>query len=138
MPTILVIDDEATICQLLAELLEDAGYDVRAARNGREGVEIVKAMQVDLVFCDVMMPLMDGPAFVTALRASAATRHIPVILMSAAVDAAAATAAQRGVGFLAKPFLLPAVLALVAQALGDRAGPALRLGEQDSGPSLSA
>ncbi|HEY1017246.1 MAG TPA: response regulator [Herpetosiphonaceae bacterium] len=138
MPTILVIDDETTICQLLGDVLEDAGYEVIAARNGREGVEILKTMLVDLVLCDVMMPLMDGPTFVSVLRATPQTRHIPVILMSAAATAAAATAAQRGVSFLPKPFTLPAVLAVVAQALDDRAGPALRIGEQENGTTLSA
>lgn len=115
MPTILILDDEAAIGELARSLLEEEGYRVVLAPNGREGLRLLREERPGLVISDVMMPLMDGLAFARAMQDDPVHAHLPLILMSAAgrgiVDGVPHTA------FLAKPFDLVALIALVAGLL---------------------
>lgn len=118
MKTILVVDDEWAIAEVLEALLGDEGYRVIAANNGKQGLERLTEWPADLIMLDFMMPIMDGPAMLAALKASAATAHIPVIMMSSLPEA---TISQRAAGyhtFLRKPFRINAVLDAIASALG--------------------
>lgn len=60
MSTILIIDDDKDIREVFADALEDAGYTVHQARNGKEGLQRIEALAPDLVIVDVFMPEMDG------------------------------------------------------------------------------
>ncbi|MCA1667381.1 MAG: response regulator [Thermomicrobia bacterium] len=113
MATILVVDDEPPILDLLRDLLEDEGHTVLAARNGREALALARAEHPDLVLSDVMMPLMNGVQLARMLRDELLAWELVVILMSAAhpPDLASAGAAA----FLAKPFDLDEVSRLVAR-----------------------
>ena len=62
MTTVLVVDDEALIAMALEAALQDAGYQVTTAANGRQGLERLAEAQVDIVLLDMMMPVMNGPA----------------------------------------------------------------------------
>lgn len=115
MLTILVVDDEEPVRQLLAEIFADRGYRALQAHNGRHALEVLQAEHADLVLTDVMMPQLTGTDLCRHLKASPETRNIRVILMSAAgrevADGAGADA------FLDKPFQLDEVEALVDQWL---------------------
>jgi two-component system alkaline phosphatase synthesis response regulator PhoP len=81
-PTILVVDDESDILELLRYNLEKEGYRVLIAHNGKEGLRLA-ARRPNLVILDVMMPEMDGWEMCKSLRANAALAHIPVIFLTA-------------------------------------------------------
>jgi two-component system chemotaxis response regulator CheY len=68
MPSVLVVDDEDQIRQLIRETLEQAGYDVREARDGKEGLERYRTQPADLVIMDILMPDQDGLESIMTLR----------------------------------------------------------------------
>jgi CheY-like chemotaxis protein len=80
---ILVVEDVANVLELLEVTLRFKGYEVASARNGVEGLEMVEKIHPVLIITDILMPKMDGYAFVQKLRTNPATRRIPVIFLSA-------------------------------------------------------
>lgn len=85
---ILVIDDEEDIRELLQLSLEmSSSWEVFTAGSGQEGLEIALTSQPDAIILDVVMPEMDGPATFKQLQQNPATRHIPVVLLTATVQA---------------------------------------------------
>ena len=110
-PTILIVDDEPAIVDLLSQFLEDEGYRVVSAGDGLAAWETARKLQPDLVIADVMMPRMDG--FTLVDRLNDGKNPVPVILMSAAVESR-----RQGVPFIAKPFDLGELLDLVSSYLG--------------------
>ena len=113
MRTVLVVDDEFGTVEVLVAALEDAGYRVLTAANGRRALERLEENKPDLVISDFMMPLMDGTALVTAMRTNPSFRDIPVIMMSAAPEAALRKHLDGYEAFLRKPFRIPALLEIV-------------------------
>ena len=65
---ILCVEDEELLLSDIAEELEDAGYEALKAKNGKEAIEILKHDTVDLILCDIMMPLIDGPTTLKLVR----------------------------------------------------------------------
>ncbi|HEV7139174.1 MAG TPA: response regulator [Steroidobacteraceae bacterium] len=123
MRTVLVVDDEFGTVEVLVAALEDAGYRTLTAANGRRALERLEENKPDLVLSDFMMPLMDGAALVAAMRAAPAFRDIPVIMMSAAPEAALRKHLDGYEAFLRKPFRVPALLAMIAAIFARRADP---------------
>ena len=80
---ILIADDEPNIVAAIEFLLQQSGYEVRAAQNGREALELVEAWRPDLVLLDIMMPLASGYEVCQRIRERAELRHIKVIMLSA-------------------------------------------------------
>lgn len=113
----LVVDDEFGTVEVLVAALEDAGYRVLTAANGRRALERLEENKPDLVVSDFMMPLMDGAALVRAIRSDPQFRHIPVIMMSAAPETALRKRLDGYEAFLRKPFRVPALLELIASLL---------------------
>lgn len=109
--TILVVDDEPSIAELLCELLDSAGYRSVRAGNARTALAIARRERPALVLTDRNMPEVDGIEFVRRLRASPVTNDIPVMLMSSTRPDLEAVG---DVPFLAKPFDLDDVLRAVA------------------------
>jgi CheY-like chemotaxis protein len=70
MARILLIDDDAVFCRLLQEILEEVGYEVVVAHNGREGVACYETTSIDLVITDILMPEQEGLETITILRRS--------------------------------------------------------------------
>ncbi len=104
---ILIIDDEEDIRTVTALTLETvADWEVMVATNGKEGIERAKQENPDAILLDVMMPEMDGPTTFRNLQATEETRHIPVLLLTAKVQAVDQQRfADLGVaGVLFKPF----------------------------------
>ena len=122
MATILIVDDEQPVRDLLAAIFEDSGHRALPAINGRDALEILDQERPDLVLSDVMMPVLNGATLCRRLKAEPSTASIPVILMSAAgrqvADGSGADA------YLDKPFDLDGMEALVRRWLP----PATRLG----------
>ena len=78
----LVVDDEESIRSLLAEELKDRGYRVREAFNGVNAIQCVREEIPDIIFVDIIMPVMDGFEFISTLRENPGTSKIPVVLVS--------------------------------------------------------
>jgi diguanylate cyclase (GGDEF)-like protein len=84
--TILVVDDEPNIRQILKYQLEKLDYEVKTAENGEAAIEIVREDSVDLVLLDIMMPKMDGYQVCRKLREDFKTSKIPIIMLTAKGD----------------------------------------------------
>lgn len=82
VPTILIIDDEELICELIVSLLQGEGYNTLAATDGRRGIELARTHLPDLIICDVTMPSTDGHTTLRTLRQDPSTATIPFIFLS--------------------------------------------------------
>ncbi len=85
-PLILAVDDDPAVLELLSRNLAREGYSVRTADNGPAALALARELQPKLITLDVMMPRVDGWSVLTALKADAATRDIPVIMISIVDD----------------------------------------------------
>ena len=118
MATVLVVEDEFGIADLFDAVLSDEGHRVLTAMNGKLGLEMLAKEHPDLVFCDLMMPVMDGAALLRAVTADPALRGIPVVMMSSMPEGFVAERCSGYVGFMRKPFLLSELLDVVERLLG--------------------
>ena len=115
MTTILVVDDEPSIVDLVRFTLEDGDVRVVEASDGAEALVLARRIKPDLILLDVQMPRLDGLEVCRQLRREPAFAHVPIILLTAAGQAADRA---RGLGagadeYLTKPFSPLALLALV-------------------------
>lgn len=112
---IFVVDDEASIADLLVELLTDEGYSVLSALTGEEALTIIAAHEPALLLLDLLMPKMSGAEVIEEL-ATAGYTDLPIIVMTAAPKDAAQLLATKGISsVIIKPFDIDEVLACVAQ-----------------------
>jgi len=119
MTTVLVVEDEFGIAELLDAVLTEEGYQVLTAMNGREGLDLLAHEQPELVLSDYMMPVMDGAALLSRMQAEPALQGIPVVMMSSMPEAAVATRCAGYAAFLRKPFKLFEVVDVVKRLVGD-------------------
>jgi CheY-like chemotaxis protein len=81
---VLVVDDDELLCEVAQTALElIGGWEVSTAQSGRQAQQLAVAEHPDAILLDVMMPGVDGPSTVAALRADPATRDIPIIFLTA-------------------------------------------------------
>jgi CheY-like chemotaxis protein len=118
MKTIVVVDDEFGLTDVLAATLSDIGYRVHTAANGVQGLEVMSEHQPDLVILDFMMPLLDGPGVIRAMRTDPRLASVPVLMMSAMPESAVRTRCTGYIAFLRKPFGFDALLDAVQNAVG--------------------
>lgn len=118
-PRVLVVDDEASIRDLLSKTLALAEYDVDLAPDGRSALERLRVIPYDLLITDLKMPGVDGLAVIREARRL--KTDLPVIIITGySTEASAIEAVNLGVsGYLTKPFRVPRVLAAAAKALGE-------------------
>jgi excisionase family DNA binding protein len=118
-PRVLVVDDEATIRDLLSKTLALAEYDVDLAPDGRAALDRLRMIPYDLLITDLKMPGVDGLTVIREARRLKA--DLPVIIITGfSNEASAIEAVNLGVsGYLTKPFRVPRVLAAAAKALGE-------------------
>ena len=118
-PRVLVVDDEATIRDLLSKTLALAEYDVDLAPDGRTALERLRVIPYDLLITDLKMPGVDGLTVIREARRLKA--DLPVIIITGfSNEASAIEAVNLGVsGYLTKPFRVPRVLAAASKALGE-------------------
>lgn len=81
--SILVVDDEHDLSQMMVDLLTEAGFEARSADSGREALTDIQADPPDLVLLDVNMPELDGFELAAMLKADPTTATIPIIMVSA-------------------------------------------------------
>lgn len=118
MTTILVVDDEFLIGDVVAFALEDEGYHVARAGNGRKAFDLMNEVHPALIITDYMMPVMNGLELADAVRASLGNQAPPIILMS---GAQAYIGRARGDLFAAvfdKPFRVGDIIASVREIVG--------------------
>lgn len=124
---VLLCDDEVHILRAAEFKLKNAGYDVRTAGDGQEGWEEIEREMPDIVVSDFQMPRLDGFGLVQRIRANEATRHLPVLLLTAKgfeLDRENLAEMWGVSGVIAKPFSPREVLSRVAEILGEPVGAA--------------
>ena len=122
MQTVLVVDDEFGVAEVLQSILEDEGYRVATAINGKQALARLLEWTPDLIMLDYMMPIMDGTQTLAAIRKHPNFSAVPVIMMSSLEEAAVRETCTEYNRFLRKPFRAVAVLKMVAQLLEQSAG----------------
>lgn len=123
-PSILVIDDDPLNRDMLRTRLARAGYEVREASHGEEGLSMASQRVPDLIILDVMMPRLDGWQVCRRLKAELATKDVPVVMLTARSQR---LEAMRGLEcgadeYLSKPCDHQGLLDLIARLLGARGG----------------
>jgi CheY-like chemotaxis protein len=119
MTTVLVVDDEPLIALALEAALEDAGYRVVTAANGRQGLErLAEAPRPDVVLLDMMMPVMGGAAMRAAMAADPELRGIPVVVVSSLPEEAVRARVDGVAAVLRKPCTAEQVLGAIEGVLG--------------------
>ena len=114
--TVLIVEDDRNIAELLQMYLEKEGYAVTIAGDGGQGLEKFRAIKPDLVLLDVMMPIMDGWAVCNAIRAEAQT---PIIMLTAKSETSDKVQGLKAGAddYITKPFEMREVLARVEAVL---------------------
>ena len=104
--SILSVDDERDVTDLLRFHLTRAGYDVMTASSGREAIDIIRCRRPDLVLLDLMLPDIDGFGVCEILRNNAATAAIPIVILSAWTTADAQNVGMElgALDYVTKPF----------------------------------
>jgi two-component system response regulator PilR (NtrC family) len=118
--SVLVIDDEEIMREILEALLSREGYDVRLAANAEEGLQLVRSVPFDSVIVDVMMPGMDGISALDELKKI--DEELPVLMITAfaSVENAIAAMKRGAFDYITKPFKNDEVLVVLRNALAQR------------------
>lgn len=106
---VLIVDDDAGIRELISSALSDEGYDVATAADGRQALAVVEEVDPALIVLDLRMPVIDGWQFARLYRQRPG-RHAPIVVCTAALDAAKDAAEIGAEGFIGKPFRLEDLL----------------------------
>ncbi|MDX2019084.1 MAG: response regulator [Deltaproteobacteria bacterium] len=117
--TILIVDDSASMRDLLRHTLTQSGFDVIEAENGSEALARLQRSRCDLVITDLNMPLMDGLSLIKAVRALAAYKTTPLLLLTTETAEAkkAAARAAGASGWIVKPFDPTSLMKTVGKVL---------------------
>lgn len=116
-PRALVVDDEASLNDLLVELLGDDGYQTLSARDGEEALRLITRCAPDVVVLDMMMPGMGGVEVARALKSDPCTAHIPLLALSSTLEAITAADRHLFAARLAKPFDVDTLLLTLRRAI---------------------
>jgi signal transduction histidine kinase/CheY-like chemotaxis protein len=129
-PLILVVDDDATMRELVGRHLERAGFAVVAARGGQEGLRLVRELRPAAVTLDIMMPDLDGWTVLAAIKGDPALASIPVVLMSI-IEEKNRGYALGAADYLVKPVDRTKLIATLTSICGSTAGRALLVDDDD-------
>jgi len=121
MPRIMIVDDVASIRQIVTKVFQDVGYQVTEAARGDEALDLAKIKRVHLVITDVEMPGMSGLELIQGLRELKTYRTTPILILARdASDGNIKKAEALGAsGFIEKPFTPERLLSVVNQVLVD-------------------
>jgi CheY-like chemotaxis protein len=111
---VLVVENDDSIRELIALALGDEGYEVSTAADGAIGLQIATASPPSLILLDMCMPVMDGWTFARMYR-DCPGPHAPIVVLTAGREAARAAHDIQAAGYLAKPFELARLFAVVAR-----------------------
>jgi len=112
---VLIVDDEPDIRATVSAMLEIEGYAVAEAANGADALAAVETEPPDVILLDMRMPVLDGWAFAAEMRRR--SHAIPIVVMTAARDAARWAGEVAAVGYVAKPFGYDDLIAAVEEAV---------------------
>ncbi len=115
--TILVVDDDSAILEMITQVLIEEDYQVVTANNGRAAVDLAHEQLPRLILLDLMMPEMNGWQVVDELRTSSRTNMIPILLLSARREMSSAADELGVTAYLEKPFDLDELLNRVEHIL---------------------
>ena len=104
--TFLIVDDSASMRQLVAFTIKDAGYDVLLAENGMDALAKISRTKIDMVITDLNMPEMDGITFIRELRGKADYKFVPIVMLTTESQEAKKQEgrAAGASGWIVKPF----------------------------------
>jgi CheY-like chemotaxis protein len=119
MSTVLVVDDEFGIAELMVDVLTDEGHRVVTAANGRQGLEALARERPSLVFLDYMMPVLDGAGMLRGMAEDASLNGVPVVMMSSIPEAIVAERCRGYSAFMRKPFRITEVMSLTDRLLAE-------------------
>lgn len=128
--TVLVVDDDETVCELMRIFLAKEGFDVVTARNGREALDLARKLQPSVITLDVLMPAPDGWDILTELKADDALADIPVIMLTM-VDEASKGYRLGATDYLTKPLDRQKLRALLSRYRASKAIPLVLVVEDD-------
>jgi DNA-binding NtrC family response regulator len=119
-PTILVVEDDDAMRDLLTEELTDAGYVVRSSPGGQIGLEMVRAEPVDLIITDLRMPDLDGFDLIRDVMALPEPPHVVMITAFGSIETAIRAVKLGAYDYITKPFEIEELLLVAGKALGER------------------
>ena len=114
---VLLVEDDPEIRDFVAMVLNSEGYRVTEANNGKVALDELGRGLFDLILLDMRMPVLDGWGFARMYRASTGP-HAPIVVLTAAHDAADRASQISADGYLGKPFEIDDLLTIVAQHTG--------------------
>ncbi len=117
--TILVVDDSATIRQMLAGTLQGAGYEVVQGKNGQDGLDQLQGNNVHLIISDLNMPVMDGYTFIRHVRGLPDRKTLPIIVLTTESSTEKKTTGREAgaSGWIVKPFSPEKLLQAIGKLL---------------------
>ncbi len=121
--TILIVDDEFGVLEVLEFILSDAGFTVVSALNGQEAVALLKENNPDLAIVDFMMPILDGNGVIQAIRTDKRLQKIPIILASALPEKTIRERCDGYTTFLRKPYKTEQLMEEISNLLDHPAKP---------------
>jgi two-component system, chemotaxis family, chemotaxis protein CheY len=112
---LMIVDDSASMRQLVSFTLQDAGYDVLAANNGKDALAKIDGKKIDMVITDLNMPEMDGIELIRQLRGKSGFKFLPILMLTTeSQETKKHEGKQAGAsGWLVKPFQPQQLLDLV-------------------------
>jgi two-component system, chemotaxis family, chemotaxis protein CheY len=104
--TLLIVDDSASMRQLITFTIKEAGHEVLLAENGRDALEKLKSAKADMVITDLNMPEMDGITLITELRKMPDYKFIPILMLTTESQVAKREEGRAvgASGWIVKPF----------------------------------
>ena len=117
--TVLVVEDDEAVSELLVALLQERGYGAVPAYDGRSAIRLARELQPHLITLDLGLPGVDGHAVLESLKASPATRDIPIVVISAFTQILPAGDRKKLAYLLGKPFDVTEVLEVVQATVGN-------------------
>jgi two-component system response regulator HydG len=119
--SILIVEDDAAMRDLLSEELGDAGFEVAAAGNAAAGLEIARVNRFDLIITDLRMPEMDGFDLIRGVMALPEPPHVVMITAFGSIETAIRAVKLGAYDYITKPFEIEELLLVADKALGERA-----------------
>ena len=117
--TVLVVEDDEAVSELLVALLEDRGYNAVPALDGRRAIDLARQLKPHLITLDLALPGTDGHGVLETLKADATTRDIPIVVISAFTQILPAGDRKKLAYLLGKPFDVTEVLEIVQATVGN-------------------
>jgi chemosensory pili system protein ChpA (sensor histidine kinase/response regulator) len=119
LPTVLIVDDSLSVRNTLLQLIQDAGFSARTARDGIEAIETLKSFKPDMVLTDMEMPNLNGVELTSHIKGRADMKGVPVIMItSRSQDKHRHLAEQAGVdAYITKPYNDVALIEVIRSSL---------------------